>query len=59
MKLGLIARADNGGLGTLSWEFARHLKPHKVLLVENGIYQTFPERYNDFTTKKYEKHGDF
>ena len=59
MKLGLIARADNGGLGTLSWEFARHLKPHKVLLVENGIYQTFPERYNDFTTKKYEKQGDF
>lgn len=59
MRLGLIARYDNSGLGTLSWEFARHLKPHKILLVENNVYQTFPERYKDFTTKKYSNQQDF
>ena len=48
MNLGMICRGDNSGLGTLSWEFARHLKPQKVLLVENGVFQVFPERYKDF-----------
>lgn len=52
MRIGMICRYDNSGLGTLSWEFARHLKPHKVLLVENGVHQTFPERYKDFDTRK-------
>jgi len=47
----MICRYDNSGLGTLSWEFARHLKPHKVLLVQNDIYKTFPERYSDFDTR--------
>lgn len=51
-RIGLIARYDNSGLGTLSWEFARHLNPEKILLVSNGVYQTFPERYSNFTTKK-------
>lgn len=45
MNIGFIARADNSGLGTLSWEFANHLKPHKALIVNNGVYQMFPERY--------------
>lgn len=52
MRLAMIARFDNSGLGTLSWEFANHLKPHKVLLVENGVFQTFPERYSQFATRK-------
>ena len=47
VRQGLIARADNSGLGTLSWEFARHLKPDKVLLVSNGVFQTFPERFEN------------
>ena len=47
----MIARFDNSGLGTLSWEFARHLRPDKVLLVENGQFITFPERYKDFEVK--------
>ena len=50
MKCGFIARADNSGLGTLSWEFANHLKPDKVLLVQNGVFQVFPERYAKFET---------
>ena len=48
----MICRYDNSGVGTLSWEFARHLKPHKILLVENQVHKTFPERYDEFNTKK-------
>lgn len=33
MRTGLIARADNGGLGNLTWEFHRHMNPHKTLVV--------------------------
>ncbi len=36
MRLGLIARADNGGLGNLTWEFARHLEPERVLGIDLG-----------------------
>ena len=55
VKLAMICRADNAGLGTLSMEYARHLKPAKVLIVENGVNQIFPERYHNFETKKVEK----
>jgi glycosyltransferase involved in cell wall biosynthesis len=34
MSLGLIARADNTGLGIQSWEFHRHLQPDKTLIVD-------------------------
>lgn len=44
-RLGLIARADNSGLGTLSWELANHLKFEKILVVKNGVYQIFPDRF--------------
>lgn len=33
MKIGFLARANNRGLGNLSWEFHRHLKPHKTLVL--------------------------
>ena len=59
MKLGMICRMDNSGLGTLSWEFARHLKPHKVLLVSNGAFKTFPERYSEFNSKEYKNDNDW
>src|SRR3990167_822067 len=55
MKLAMICRMDNSGLETLSREFARHLKPHKILLVENSVYKTFPERYEGFNTRRVEK----
>jgi len=44
MKLGFVARADNGGLGAESWEFARYMEPHKILVIwgEHGHY---PERF--------------
>lgn len=34
MSLGLVARADDTGLGNQSWEFHRHLRPEKTLIVD-------------------------
>lgn len=48
MRLGLIARAENRGLGLLSWDFARWLNPDRVLLVDMGRrspYKLHPERF--------------
>lgn len=50
MKLGLIARADNTGLGAQTWEFYRHMKPDKTLVVDISSLNhnpQFPERYPD------------
>lgn len=48
MKLGLIARADNSGLGIQTLEFYRHMCPDKTLVVDisdlNGN-TVYPERY--------------
>ncbi len=33
MRVGLIARADDRGIGFQTWEFARHMQPEQVLLV--------------------------
>lgn len=33
MKFGLVARADDRGLGIQTWEIARHLRPDRVLVV--------------------------
>ncbi len=57
MRIGLICVTTSQGLGTLSWEFYRHLKPEKVLLVNNGVFQTFPERYEGTPSRKYEQHS--
>ena len=43
MKLGLIARCDQSGLGIQTWEFARHMKPKRVLLVRMGAAARGPE----------------
>lgn len=34
MKLGVVARFDEGGLGVMTWEAARHLAPDELMLVE-------------------------
>lgn len=36
VKVGLIARAEYRGLGYLTWEFAQHVKPDRVLVVDLG-----------------------
>lgn len=38
IKLGLIARPDNSGLGNQTWEIFRHLNPEKTLVIDlSGI----------------------
>lgn len=53
MRIGLIARGDNSGLGTQTLEFYRHMHPDKTLLVDIGElngYKCYPERYTNNTT---------
>lgn len=63
MRLGLVARADNTGLGNQTWEFYRHMKPAKTMVVDighlNGNKQ-FPERYphNAVFIKGFPNQGD-
>lgn len=49
MKLGLIARADNSGLGNQTWEFFKHMDVAKTMVVDisefNG-YRQYPDRYD-------------
>lgn len=48
MKLGLIARADNTGLGIQTWEFYRHMKPYRTMVVDISRFNNnkqYPERY--------------
>jgi glycosyltransferase involved in cell wall biosynthesis len=41
VRLGLIARADNSGLGVQTWELFRNLKPIKTLVIDVGhLYNT-------------------
>lgn len=50
MKIGLIARAEDRGLGIMCWEFARHVEPDRTLVVRHPSTEAigFPahlERY--------------
>lgn len=52
MRLGIVARADNRGLGVQTWEAVRHLDPAKVLVVDMGglsPYEMHLERFPDAT----------
>ena len=46
-KIGLVVRADNSGLGTLSKSFYKNLPISKVLLVQNNVYEIDPTIYKD------------
>ncbi len=44
----MVARADNGGLGTICWEVARHLHPDRILILDlaaQGRGEIFPDRF--------------
>lgn len=47
MRLGLVARADDTGLGVQSWEFFRAMQPERTLLVEmgRGAHRQFDTHY--------------
>lgn len=53
MRLGIIARSDNTGLGNQTLELVKMLNPSKVMLIDstpfNGNKQ-YPERYSKFNT---------
>lgn len=58
IRLGLIARCDNGGIGSESWEFARHLldSKDKVLLIR-GEHGHYPDRFLEKGFAVLEAHG--
>lgn len=55
MRVGLLARADDTGLGVQTVEFYRHMKPFKTLIVDSSHFRSgssdiignkqYPERY--------------
>lgn len=48
MRLGLIARADNSGLGIQTWEFYKHMKPAETLLVDISKLNRNRQYYNRY-----------
>lgn len=53
MKVGLIARAEDRGLGVMLWEAYRHLQPDRTLVVDMGPlakgFEPHFDRYPDAT----------
>lgn len=59
MKIGLLARADDGGLGQQTAEFYRHIHPHRTLVVDLGDQNRGafrPDRYPDAMVVAYAVH---
>lgn len=53
MKLGIIARGEDRGLGNQTYEACRHLRPERVMLIDPGRDRRFrqhPERFAEFDT---------
>lgn len=49
MRIGLIARMDNTGLGIQTWEFFRHMQPAKTMVIDFSAYKKmrqYPDRYD-------------
>jgi glycosyltransferase involved in cell wall biosynthesis len=47
-SIGLLARLDNSGLGTLCWEFLKHVQFDQVKLISNGRYKVYKDRGYNF-----------
>lgn len=50
MRVGMIARCDDSGLGNQTFEFYRHMRPSKVMVIDFRDYNPlpqYPERYPD------------
>jgi len=58
MRVGLIARAEDRGLGNLTWEFHRHVQPERTLVVDMGTlargFQPHLDRYPDATVAAFD-----
>lgn len=61
-RIGLIARADNRGLGIQTWEFAQHMNPAKTLVLDVPSEQPLPFRNrfpNAVTVQGWPEPGNF
>lgn len=60
MRIGLVARGENRGLGLQTWEAFRHLNPTATLLVDMGElargFPSFPERFPGATRVRFDGH---
>lgn len=63
LRVGLIARADDRGLGHMTWEFARHLAPTSTMVVDISAHGSpFPmhlDRYHDPLVMQWVTDGRF
>lgn len=48
MRIGLIARADNRGLGLQTYEFAHHMRPDRTLVIDPGELSPFDQHFDRF-----------
>lgn len=49
MRLGLLVRADCGGLGAMTWDAAQHLRADRIVIIDMGEAHRgpyLPERYD-------------
>lgn len=53
MRVGLIARGEDRGLGNMTWEFFRHVQPDRTLLIDLGElargFEMHADRYPNAT----------
>lgn len=60
VKLGILARAEDRGLGIQTWEAVRHLDPERVLVVDVGAHERFGlhlDRYPGATVVRLDEKG--
>lgn len=60
MKLGILARAEDRGLGIQTWEATRHLAPERVLVIDVQNGEGFPmhlDRYPGATIARLDHSG--
>lgn len=59
MKVGLIARSEDRGLGNMTWEWSQHMNPDRVLVVvPNHALEQRPDRYPGATFLRWDHHRD-
>lgn len=47
-RVGLLARADNRGLGILTWAFYRNVRPEQTLVVDVGAATVFDQQFDRY-----------
>jgi hypothetical protein len=54
MKLGIIARADNTGLGYQTLELCKMLKPHKIIIIDSSDFRFSKQYFNRYSEFNYD-----